>query len=238
MIGLISKEINWKEVIKKLAPTVASRIDQTMLKFDKSIKDYEKFVEESEKYSFRSLVVPLSVLEYVVSIAKTPIATVIGFPHGYTLPNVKLKEIEEAAKLGAKEVDVVINNIYTKERRYDLVRKEVGAMVKKAHELGLLIKVIVETSVLNDEELINIAKIVKEEGADFIKTNTGFGPRGVTPRDIIVIRSAVGKELKIKASGGIRTAIDVALLLCIGADVIGTSRGIEIVEQFRKYMQV
>ncbi len=235
MIGLINKEVDWKEVIKKLAPTVASRIDQTMLKFDRSIKDYERFVEESEKYGFRSLVVPPSVLEYVVSIAKTPVATVIGFPHGYTLLNVKLKEIEEAAKLGAKEVDVVINNIYTKERRYDLIRKEVSSVTKRAHELGLLIKVIVETSVLSDEELINIARIVKEEGANFIKTNTGFGPRGVTPRDIIVIRSAVGKELRIKASGGIRTAVDVALLLCIGADVIGTSRGIEIVEQFRKY---
>ena len=235
MIGLINKEVDWKEVIKKLAPTVASRIDQTMLKFDRSIKDYERFVEESEKYGFRSLVVPPSVLEYVVSIAKTPVATVIGFPHGYTLLNVKLKEIEEAAKLGAKEVDVVINNIYTKERRYDLIRKEVSSMTKRAHELGLLIKVIVETSVLSDEELINIARIVKEEGADFIKTNTGFGPRGVTPRDIIIIRSAVGKELRIKASGGIRTAVDAALLLCIGADVIGTSRGIEIVEQFRKY---
>jgi len=235
VIGLINKEVDWKEVIKKLAPTVASRIDQTMLKFDRSIKDYERFVEESEKYGFRSLVVPPSVLEYVVSIAKTPVATVIGFPHGYTLLNVKLKEIEEAAKLGAKEVDVVINNIYTKERRYDLIRKEVSSMTKRAHELGLLIKVIVETSVLSDEELINIARIVKEEGADFIKTNTGFGPRGVTPRDIIIIRSAVGKELRIKASGGIRTAVDAALLLCIGADVIGTSRGIEIVEQFRKY---
>jgi len=235
---LIKQEgINWDEVLRRLAPNINSLIDQTLLKYDRGIKDYERFVEESERYNFRSLVVPPSMVKYVVDISRTPIATVIGFPHGYTTLSSKVREIEDVANLGAKEVDVVINNIYVKDGRYDLLRNEVRTLVSKAHELGLVIKVIVETSVLNDDELVNVARVVRDEGADFIKTNTGFGARGVTPRDIIVIRSAVGGELKIKASGGIRTALDAALLITLGADIIGTSRGIEIVKQFRRFLK-
>jgi deoxyribose-phosphate aldolase len=215
---------------------IAGRIDQTMLKYDKGFRDYERWVEESDGYGFRALVVPSSMVGYVSSIAKTPVAGVAGFPYGYFPLEVKVREVDTIASSGGREVDVVIDIINVKSGRFDAVRGEVESLVKEAKEVGLAIKVIVETSALDDDELIKVSQIVASSGADFIKTNSGYGSRGVTLRDIYLIKAAVGDSIKVKAAGGVRTALDAAALIEAGADVIGASSGIKIVNEARKYL--
>ncbi len=216
---------------------IEARIDQTMLKYDRGLRDYERWVEESDGYGFRALVVPSSMVRYVASIAKTPVAGVAGFPYGYVPPEVKVREIENIASSGGKEVDVVIDIINVKSGRYDAVRDEVDYLVRRARETGLLIKVIVETSALDDEELVRVSEIVASSGADFIKTNSGYGSRGVSLRDIYLIKAVVGNAIKVKAAGGIRTALDAAALIEAGADVIGASSGVKIVNEAREYLR-
>ncbi|PUA33110.1 MAG: deoxyribose-phosphate aldolase [Zestosphaera tikiterensis] len=210
--------------------TINLRIDQTMLKYDKSVEDYVSFAKESDKYGFRALVVPSSVVEFIAPEVKTPIASVVGFPHGYHPLRVKIDELKYVANAGAKEVDVVLNIVNLKSRMLSKVEEEVEELVHTARDLNLGIKVIVETSALTDEELVAICKILLKHKPDFIKTNTGFGARGVSVRDVLIIKKLVGNELKIKAAGGVRNAVEALTLVSYGADVIGTSSGVEIVK--------
>jgi len=225
--------------VKELIPFMVGingRIDQTMLKYDKGLKDYEKFVETSEPYSFRSLVVPSIMVPYVASISKTPVAGVAGFPYGYMPLKSKLDEIDFVASSGGKEVDVVVNIINIKTHDYQAFKKEVESIVRRAKDLGLVVKIIVETSALTDEELIEVSKIVSALRADFIKTNSGYGSRGVNMRDVYLIRSVVEGDIRIKVAGGIRTAIDAATFLKAGADIIGASSGIKIADEAAQYL--
>jgi deoxyribose-phosphate aldolase len=208
-------------------------IDQTMLRVDASEKDYISFVELSERYRFRAIVVPPVLLPVVVPITRYRVCTVAGFPHGYLSLKSKLAEVEYAADAGAREVDVVMNTVLARSSRWSELREELMSLAKLAHELGLTIKIIIETSVLSSEEIRKASQLVEEVGADYIKTNTGFGSRGVVPSDVIIIKYSTSGRCKIKAAGGIRTALDAALLLALGAHVIGTSHGVEIVEQAR-----
>jgi len=217
--------------------SLASRIDQTMLKYDRGLQDYEKFVERSEPYGFRALVVPPFMVKYVAGITSMTVAGVAGFPYGYQPVKSKKADIEAIAEGGGKEVDIVINLVLLKSGRFEEVENEARELVGFSKELGLGTKIIVETSILSEEELRKAARLVLSSGADFIKTNTGFGPRGVNLRDIHIIRSAVGEELRVKASGGIRTALDAAILLASGADVIGASKGIELVEEAKRVLE-
>ncbi len=226
------------DLISRALRDINKRIDQTMLKYDKSLKDYESFVESSDGYGFRMLVVPSVMVKHVASIARTPVAGVAGFPHGYQPIEAKAKEIEAIAEGGGREVDVVINIVNLRSGLIADVKRELSALTSLAHQLGLSIKFIVETSVLNDEELRIIAKLVLDSGADFIKTNTGYGRRGAWLRDILLIRNTVGGRLKVKASGGIRNAVDAALFILAGADVLGTSSGIQIVEDSKETVRL
>ena len=235
MIDLSSK------FVRELIPFMKGinrRIDQTMLKYDRSFKDYEAFVEESEKYGFRSLVVPSVVVGYVASITKTPVTGVIGFPYGYFPTKVKEYEIKQVANSGGNEVDVVINLINVKSGNYVDVEEEIKSMVKVVRELGLGIKVILETSVLTDEELVKVTGAAVKAGVDFVKTNSGYGPRGATLRDIYIMKSVVeGTGVGVKAAGGIRTALDAASFIKAGADVIGASSGIKIVKEASDFLK-
>jgi len=224
--------------LKTVLTDINTRIDQTLLKYDRSWKDYEKFVEESDPYGFRSLVVPPAMVQFVASIAKTPVAGVAGFPHGYVPVESKLKEIDVVAGSGGREVDVVINVINVKSGMIDALKDELHKVVSHAHELGLGIKIIVETSALNDEELRAVSLAVVDSGADFIKTNTGYGARGASLRDVVLIRRFVEKRIKVKASGGIRNAVDAAMFILVGADVIGASSGIKIVEDAKRILKL
>lgn len=208
-------------------------LDHTMLRMDSPEKDYINFVENSEKYKFRAIIVPQTLLPIVVPITKHVVGTVVGFPNGYIPLEVKLREIDFAASRGAREVDVVINTILARSGKWEDLKREVSHIVGRAREYGMTVKIIVETSVLKREEIEIASRIVEDSGADFVKTNTGFGPRGVLPSDIVTIRSSITGRCGIKAAGGIRTAVDAALMLHLGAQVIGTSYGTEIAEQAR-----
>ena len=233
MTGLI----NSIEYLRPYLEVIESKIDQTMLKFHSSFKEYEEFVEKSEKYSFRALVVPSPMVGYVASITRYPVVGVVCFPYGYCSLTSKLEDIKDCARNGAKEVDVVLNLINIKSGSIADVRREVKELVKVAHDYNLGIKIIIETSVLSESEITIISRIIMEEGADYIKTNTGYGLRGVLIKDVVLIRNAVKDKVKIKAAGGIRSAIDAALLLHFGADILGASRGIEISEEARRLVK-
>lgn len=209
-------------------------LDHTMLRMDSSEKDYINFVEVSEKYKFRAIIVPQTLLHIIVPITKYVVGTVAGFPNGYIPLEVKLREIDFAASGGAREVDAVINTVLAKSGKWEDVRREVSHIVGRAREYGMTVKIIVETSVLNREEIERASRIVEDSGADFVKTNTGFGTRGVLPSDIVTIKSSITGRCGIKAAGGIRTAVDAALMMFLGAQVVGTSHGIEIAEQARR----
>ncbi len=212
-------------------------IDQTMLRMDASERDYVAFVESSERYRFRAIVVPQVMLPVVVPITRHAVGTVAGFPNGYVPLGVKLHEIDLAARGGAREVDVVMNTVSAKSNKWEELAREISTIVGRAREYGMTVKIIIETSVLKRDEIEAASRMVEDSGADFVKTNTGFGPRGVLPSDVMIIRSALRGRCKIKASGGIRTALDAALMLYLGAHVIGTSHGVEIVEESERILR-
>lgn len=213
-------------------------IDQTLLKPEAGPKRYEKFADESDKYGFRSLVVPLNRVSLVAGICRTPVATVISFPHGNSELEIKLREIELAGARGAREVDVVIDIGAIVENLWDSVEHEIVAIVDRARQLGLGSKIIIETGYLSREQIEGVSKIVAKAGADYVKTSTGYGPRGASIDDIIIMKQAVrGSKTGVKASGGIRTVWDLAIMVAAGADIIGSSSGIEIVNQYRTIMK-
>ena len=196
-----------------------------------SEEELMKFIEECDSMGFRSIVVPPSYVRLAASIAKTPITTISAFPLGYSTTEIKLREIEEAANNGAKEVDVVNNVSLIKSRKWKEYESEIRKIVDLAHSLGLKVKIIIETGLLSYEEIMKVSKIIEDLNADFIKTCTGLGPRGVTINDVLLIRRAIKGKIGIKASGGIRSLTDAILFLLMGASCIGTSTGIRIVEE-------
>ncbi len=211
----------------------ASIIDQTLLRPEAGPRKYEKFVEESERYGFRALVVPLNRVSLVSSISRVPVATVVAFPHGNTDLEVKLREMDVASSRGAREVDVVLDIGSIVEGRWEAVEAEVRAISQRAEELGLVSKVILETGYLTREQIERTCRIAANYGVDYVKTSTGFGPRGASVDDVIIMKQSVmGTKTGVKASGGIRTIWDLAVLVAAGADIIGSSSGVEIVNQY------
>jgi deoxyribose-phosphate aldolase len=153
---------------------------------------------------------------------RIPVCTVIGFPNGYSTPSAKVQETRQALEDGAEEIDMVINVAFLKDGRFDAVREEIGALRKETD--GKILKVIVETCYLTEEEKIRMCKIVRDAGADYIKTSTGFGTGNATPEDVTLFaRCLEGSNVKIKASGGIRTWEDAEMYLSLGADRLGSS---------------
>jgi len=157
---------------------------------------------------------------------------VIGFPLGATSAAVKAFETSEAVKLGVDEVDMVINVGQLKDKRYSDVYADIAGVVNLAHSSGALVKVILETALLDDDEKVAGCLVAKEAGADFVKTSTGFSGGGATESDIKLMRQTVGPRLGVKASGGVRTAADMRTMIAAGATRIGASAGVAIVEGF------
>jgi deoxyribose-phosphate aldolase len=154
---------------------------------------------------------------------------VIGFPNGYSVPEIKAQEAAQAVVDGADEIDMVINLGFVKEANFDAVLREIE-LVRRATE-GKILKVIIETCLLTDEEKIRLCEIVGASGADYIKTSTGFSTGGATEEDIRLFAKYVKKPLLIKAAGGIKTIEDAELFLSLGADRLGTSRIVKIVKE-------
>jgi len=214
---------------------VARLIDHTLLKPDASRDQITRLCEEARQYGFASVCVNPAYVKLCADLLQGAegvlVCTVIGFPLGATLPEVKVYEAQLAIAHGAAEVDMVQNVGALKSRDYDLLRRDMAAVVSAAHERGALCKVILETALLGEDEKEIACRIAKEAGADFVKTSTGYGPGGATVADVALMRRVVGPEVGVKASGGVRTYADVQAMVAAGATRIGTSAGVRIMEE-------
>ena len=207
---------------------IAKFLDQTNLKQDASESDIIKLVEEQRKYNFRSLCIAPSFLQVArKNLQNIYLSTVIAFPNGYATTESKIFETKDAIKNGANDLDIVSNIGRIKMRDYEYLSKEVNCLREACKDH--IIKFIIETSFLNKEDIYFITNILVKEGADFVKTSTGFTKSGANLEDIKFIKENFGEKIKIKASGGIsdyKTAIE---FISAGTDVIGTSHGLDII---------
>lgn len=210
---------------------ILKRVDHTLLSQDATWEQIKVILDDGIKYNVASACIPASFVkaasEYVNG--KLPICTVIGFPNGYSTTKTKCFEAEDAVSNGASEIDMVINIGLLKDKKYDELLSEIKS-VKSACK-GKLLKVIVETCLLTEEEKIKMCEIVSDSGADFIKTSTGFSKAGATFDDIILFKKYVKPQVKIKAAGGIKSLEDAEKFIELGADRLGTSRIIKIIKE-------
>ncbi|UCE15807.1 MAG: deoxyribose-phosphate aldolase [Candidatus Bathyarchaeota archaeon] len=214
---------------------LAKIMDHTLVKPIATREDVERLCGEAEKHGFGCACVNLTYVSLAAQLLKgtnVKVCSTIGFPYGITLPEVKAFEAEKAVENGARELDMVINLSALKSRDYETVRKDIGMVVnvKRSCE-DVLVKVIIEVGLLTDEEKVLACKIVKEAGADFVKTSTGLAG-GATMEDVQLMRETVGKDMGVKAAGGIRTLKDVLAMIRAGANRIGTSAAVAIIEEF------
>ena len=214
---------------------IAKYIDHTNLKPYATADDIIKLCDEAIEYGFYAVCVN----PYRVRLAKeylrerkadVKVASVIGFPLGATPTEVKVFEARKALEDGADELDMVINIGALKDRDYEYVKNDIAEVVKVAHEKGAKVKVIIETCYLTEEEKVKACELAKEAEADFVKTSTGFGTGGATVEDVRLMRRVVGSEMGVKAAGGIRTYEQALKMIEAGANRIGTSSGVRIVE--------
>lgn len=206
---------------------LAKCIEHTLLRPDAVEADYVRLYQEAVEYGFYGVCVPPSRIglarEHLAD-SDVRVVTVAGFPLGFQSSAAKVFEVEKALSEGAHEIDVVINIGLLKEGKWKAVEQEIQQIVGVGAG-RLVVKVIIETCYLNDQEKIRAAQLVQAAGADFIKTSTGFGPQGATVHDVELIRRTVGDKLLIKAAGGIKTRESALSLLRAGAARLGTSRG-------------
>ena len=209
---------------------IIRHVDHTLLGQTAGWEEIRKLCDEALEYHTASVCIPPSYVrqakEYVGD--KMAVCTVIGFPNGYSTTEIKAAETKDAVQNGADEVDMVINLGWVKDREFDSVENEIKAV--KAAAGDKILKVIIETCFLTEEEKIQLCGIVTRAGADYIKTSTGFGGAGATFDDIRLFAEHVGSNVKIKAAGGISTLEDAERFLELGADRLGTSRIIKLVK--------
>ena len=214
---------------------LAGYIDLTLLKPQIATKDIEVFIREAQKYPFASVCIPPYHVRKAAEILKgshTKVGTVIGFPLGYQTTSVKLYEAREAVESGAEEIDMVMNISAFKSGEMTMVQDEISEIVSALPKI--VVKVIIETCYLTNEEIIKACEMTIKSKADFVKTSTGFGPDGATIEDVkLLVKTAKGR-INVKASGGIKTFDDTLKMIDAGAMRIGTSAGMAIIEEFLK----
>lgn len=206
-------------------------IDHTLLKPDASQEQIETLIEEAKKYDFASVCVNPTWVSFAAQALKATdvkVCTVIGFPLGANTPELKAFETSDAIQNGANEVDMVINIGALKSRNFDLVERDIRAVVEAAK--GTLVKVIIETCLLTDDEKVKACQLAQKAGADFVKTSTGFSTGGATVADVALMRKTVGPDMGVKASGGARSYEDALAFIKAGATRIGASSGVAIME--------
>jgi len=206
-------------------------IDHTLLKPDASQEQIETLIEEAKKYDFASVCVNPTWVNFAAQALKATdvkVCTVIGFPLGANTPELKAFETSDAIQNGANEIDMVINIGALKSRNFDLVERDIRAVVEAAK--GTLVKVIIETCLLTDDEKVKVCQIAQKAGADFVKTSTGFSTGGATVADVALMRKTVGPDMGVKASGGARSYEDALAFIKAGATRIGASSGVAIME--------
>ena len=211
---------------------LAKYIDHTLLKPDATEADIDELCAEAIEYGFASVCVNPSWVKRAATNVRgsdVKVASVIGFPLGATPPEIKAMEARRAIRDGADEIDMVINIGALKSGDHDLVRKDIAKVSDACHETRALNKVIIETSLLNDEEKVMASHLAHLAKADFVKTSTGFAGGGATVHDVLLMRETIGPKMGIKASGGVRNREDAEEMIAAGATRIGASAGIAIV---------
>lgn len=203
---------------------ILEKVDHTLLSQTATWEQIKEICDDALKFHTASVCIPPSFVMRAADYlgGRMKVCTVIGFPNGYNTTAVKVFEARDAVKNGAQEIDMVINLGWVKEGRYDWIKEEIQA-IKDACG-GKLLKVIIETCLLTEEEKIAMCKAVSETGADFIKTSTGFSTGGATPEDVALLRKYTAADKKVKAAGGISSFADAEQFMELGADRLGTSR--------------
>lgn len=213
---------------------ILSKVDHTLLKQEATWEDIKAICDDGMLYNTASVCIPPSyvrkAVEYIIrSNSNLKVCTVIGFPNGYNTTQVKCFETADAIENGADEIDMVINIGWVKDKRYEDILEEI-IQVKEACQ-GKVLKVIIETCLLTEEEKIELCKIVSVAGADYIKTSTGFSKSGATFEDVSLMDKYVASTVKIKAAGGISSIDDAEKFIELGASRLGTSRIVKIVKE-------
>lgn len=207
-------------------------IDHTVLKADTPLETVKRICDEAMEYGFASVCINPCHVAYCADYLKDSdvnVCTVIGFPLGANTSAVKAFETKDAIANGADEIDMVMNIGALKDKNYDLVRDDVKAVVEAAN--GTLVKVILETCLLTEDEIKKACELCVEAKADYVKTSTGFSTRGATIEDVRIMKEAVHGKAKVKAAGGVRTPDDMVKIVAAGADRIGTSAGCSLVKK-------
>lgn len=219
-----------------VAPTdesVAHMIDHTILKPDATQDEIAQLCYEARKYNFAAVCVNPTYVKLCSDLLEgsdVKVCVVVGFPLGATPTDGKVFEAQQAIREGASEVDMVINVGALKSRDYELVERDIASVARACHADNAILKVIIESALLTDEEKVVACQLAKVAGADFVKTSTGFGPGGATVEDVALMRRVVGPAMGVKASGGIRTYEDAQKMIAAGASRLGASAGVRIVQ--------
>jgi deoxyribose-phosphate aldolase len=212
---------------------LAALIDHTLLKPEATAEDIRRLCQEARQFRFASVCVnPYWVPLVAAELAGSPVkvCTVVGFPLGANATAIKVAETESAIRQGAQEIDMVINIGELRGGNFEAARQDIKAVVDAAHHGGAIVKVILETALLDDNQKAIACTLAKLAGAEFVKTSTGFGPHGATVHDVALMRQAVGADMGVKASGGIKTLEDLKNMAAAGATRIGASASVKIIE--------
>jgi deoxyribose-phosphate aldolase len=216
------------------AEEIARTIDHTLLKPEATPEQVQKLCDEAKAYQFASVVInPVyaRLAAQLLENSNVKVCVVVGFPLGAHLTRVKVFETEQALNDGATEVDMVINIGALKAKENELVERDIAGVVQMAHSRNALVKVIIETALLTDEEKIRACQLAQKAGADFVKTSTGFSSGGATVEDVALMRRVVGPNVEVKAAGGIKTLADAQNMIAAGATRLGASAGVKIVQE-------
>lgn len=213
---------------------ILAKVDHTLLAQTATWEEIKQICDDGMRYETASVCIPPSYVEQAKNYVgdRLKICTVIGFPNGYNTTAVKEFETKDALEKGADEIDMVINLGWVKYGRFDLVEKEIRTLKDACG--GNVLKVIIETCLLTEEEKVKMCEVVTNSGADFIKTSTGFSTSGATFADVALFKEHVGPQVKIKAAGGISSFADAEKFVELGADRLGTSRLVKIMKQNEK----
>ena len=219
-----------------MSKSIASYIDHTLLKQTTTLSDVDRLCVEASMENFAAVCIPpryVSNARKLLDGSPVKVATVIGFPLGYNVTDVKLREIDDALKMGADELDMVQDLCAVKNGDWKLLENEIEACIKPIHEAGKIIKVIIESGILTDSELLRCCELYSNYDVDFLKTSTGFADKGATIEAVTMMRENLPKRIGIKASGGIRNLKFVKELIHAGATRIGCSDSMNIMKESR-----
>lgn len=234
-IGILDENLALLEHYKpQIDMNLASYIDHTILKADCTLEDVKRICKEAIQYHFPAVCVPPFYIKQAADFladSTVKVATVIGFPMGYSATVAKVEEIKRAIDEGVSEVDVVVNICAIKSGMWNYVKNDIDSVVMAAHLRGKIVKIIFETGLLSPTEIRNLCDICLETRPDFVKTSTGFNGEGATVEIVNLLKEMLQDKVKIKASGGIRTKSDAVRLIEAGARRLGSSAGVSIVKE-------